>query len=326
MSIGIFLLVCTGLSFIPTGIAIGHVERSGWNLVRYQLFSCAVCAAVAVAGWVAEPTAVFPGRDCPSMTWVLVIAGTFLCGVFNYLMNMMMGRAMKCGPNAIVWAMIQSGVVFPFLMGWLAFGVPMGARRLAGIALIVASVFLYAARDQTGDSNGEAPAEVARTECSPHHAGLRQWLPAALLGMFFCGINQCCANLPSYLEGGKEFSGTFRTFNIYFGLLLAGLAHIAVRRMRGTRAAAAKTGEWRGIALWASATGFLSFLVGRYFTFPGLDRLESLGAGAMGYPVIVAACIAGFIPYGMFVLHERIGARQMAGAVLGISGILLGCL
>lgn len=42
--------------------------------------------------------------------------------------------------------------------------------------------------------------------------------------------------------------------------------------------------------------------------------------------VFVAACIAGYFPYGALVLRERLDARQAAGLVLGISGILLGCL
>lgn len=46
----------------------------------------------------------------------------------------------------------------------------------------------------------------------------------------------------------------------------------------------------------------------------------------LGYPVMVAACIAGFLPYGMFVLHERIDARQALGVILGLAGIFLGCI
>lgn len=46
----------------------------------------------------------------------------------------------------------------------------------------------------------------------------------------------------------------------------------------------------------------------------------------MGYPVMVAACIAGFLPFGLFVLHERIDGRQGAGVILGLAGIFLGCL
>lgn len=319
MTLSILLLVCAGLCSVIVGVAVGHVERRGYSLVRYQLLNCAMCVAVAVAGWAAAPSAMFPSSGCPPATWALVVAGTLLCGVFQYLMILMMGRAMKRGPNAIVWAIIQSGLIYPFLMGWLVFGSSMGPRRLAGIALILASVFLYAA--------GKSRSAAASTETDARNRiPLRGWLPAALLGMLFCGANQCGANLPSYLEGGKDFSGTFRTLSIYSGLLLAALTHIAVQRVQGTRLAPARRGEIRDLALWAGVTGILTFLLCRYLKFPGLDRLESLGAGSMGYPVFVAACIAGYFPYGALVLRERLDARQAAGFVLGISGILLGCL
>ena len=147
-----------------------------------------------------------------------------------------------------------------------------------------------------------------------------------MLGMLCCGVNQCAANLPSYLEKGRDFSGTFRTFAMYFGLLMAAFVHVGILRLRGHRAEPIRPGELRSLAVWAGSVGLVSFFVGKYLTFPGLDRLERLGAGSMGYPVMVAACIVGFFLYGFFVLRERISARQAIGAVLGIAGILFGCL
>ena len=316
MITAILLLVVTGFSWVSVGAAVGHVERRGYSLVRYQFMVCAVCVVLGLVGWATSPTAFFPHGGCPAMTWVLVVAGMLSCGVFNYLMNMLMGRAMKRGPNAIVWAIIQSGLIYPFLMGSLVFGVPMGPRRLCGITLIVASVFFYAFRG--GSANGNTSSEP--------RASLREWLPASLLGMLCCGINQCGANLPSYLEGGRDFSGTFRTFTLYFGLLMAAFVHVGLRRLHGHRAERARPGEVRSLAVWAGAVGLVSFFTSKYLAFPGLDKLERLGAGSMGYPVMVAACIVGFFPYGVFVLRERINARQVVGAVLGIAGILFGCL
>ena len=379
MTKAILLLFATGLSWVSVGAAVGHVERRGYNLVRYQILLCIVCVVFGLAGWAAAPTAFLPQDGAPALTWTLVIAATLLCGVFNYLMNMMMGRAMKSGPNAIVWAIIQSGLIYPFLMGWLVFGVPMGIGRFCGITLIVASVFLYAFRGEQGmgkcgnvkvwkqptanvemrewgtgnrerggggaDKCKEGMTASGRQQEEGTTSGqqqevasgqqqgkgaesmqMRLWLPAALLGMLFCGINQCAANLPSYLEKGSDFSGTFRTFAIYFGLLMAALAHLAIQRMRGQRAEPMRQGELRSLAVWAIGVGLVSFLTSKYLAFPGLDTLERLGAGSMGYPVMVAACIIGFFPYGLIVLRERINVRQAIGAVLGLAGILLGCL
>ena len=106
MTKAILLLFATGLSWVSVGAAVGHVERRGYNLVRYQILLCIVCVVFGLAGWAAAPTAFLPQDGAPALTWTLVIAATLLCGVFNYLMNMMMGRAMKSGPNAIVWAII----------------------------------------------------------------------------------------------------------------------------------------------------------------------------------------------------------------------------
>ncbi len=87
-----------------------------------------------------------------------------------------------------------------------------------------------------------------------------------------------------------------------------------------------RPGEWRGLAVCAGCVGLVSFLANTFFMFPGLDRLERVGAGSMGYPVMVASCIAGFFAYGVLVLRERITPRQLLGAILGLAGIVFGCL
>jgi drug/metabolite transporter (DMT)-like permease len=315
MTTSVLLLVAAGLSWTATGIAVGFVERRGFSLVRFQILYCAVCVALGIAGWAVSQDTFLPRSECPPRTWILVISGTFGCGVFNYLMNMAMGRAMRHGPNAIVWAIVQSGLIYPFLMGWLVFGVPMGPRRFCGIALIVASVFLYAAREGAGVSGKGSL-----------HFQLRQWFLPALLGMLCCGIYQCGANLPSYIKGGRDFSGTFRALSLYSGLLLAALVHQAIGRKRSRAREPTRQMEFRTLAALAAFVGSVSFLASKCLSFPGLDRLERLGAGSMGFPIMVASCIIGFFPYGVLVLHERIGAWQILGAILGVIGVLLGCL
>ena len=316
MFTALILLIAMGLSWVPIGAVVGHIERRGYNLTIYQIFSCAACVMVGLAGWATSSESLLPDANCPATTRILVVGGLLVCGLFNYLMMLFMGMAMKRGPNAIVWAIIQSGLIYPFLMGWLVFGEPAGTRRLCGIAMIISSVFLYASRGSGSKTAGSsAPGQ-----------SLREWLPAALLGMLCCGINQCCANLPSYLDCGTGFSPSFRTLAIYSSLLLSALAHLAIRRLRAPTSVRPLPGELRALAAYAAVLGAISFLTSRYLAFPGLDRLERLGAGSMGYPVMVASCIVGFFPYGLLALRERIDLRQTVGAVLGVAGILLGCI
>ena len=314
MLTALLLLIAQGLSWVLIGAVIGHIERRGYSLVFYQIFSCAVCVASGLIGWATSHEVFFPRSGCPTRTVVLVVTALVVCGIFDYLMFLFMGRGMKRGPNAIVWAIIQSGLIYPFLMGWLVFHVPAGPRRLCGIALIVASIFFYASR-------GDASKDGGGTSSVP----LRAWLPAALLGMLCCGINQCCSNLPSYLEGGTAFSGAFRTSVSHLALLLSGVAHLAIRRVRGCKSLLPPPGQIRTLAIYAIVMGIIAFLTGKYLAYPGLDRLQRLGVGSMGYPVMVASCIIGFFPYGLLVLRERIDLRQTIGAILGLAGIFLGC-
>ena len=315
MFTALILLIAMGLSWVPIGAVVGHIERRGYSLVFYQIFSCAVCVAAGLIGWATSQEVFFPRSGCPSRTMFLVVSALVVCGVFDYLMFVFMGRAMKRGPNAIVWAIIQSGLIYPFLMGWLVFQVPAGPRRLCGIAMIVASIFFYASRSGASKDGGDASGMPVRA-----------WLPAALLGMLCCGINQCCSNLPSYLEGGTAFSGAFRTSVSHLALLLSGVVHLAIKHVRGDKSLMPPPGQIRTLAVYAVVMGIIAFLTGKYLAYPGLDRLQRLGAGSMGYPVMVASCIIGFFPYGLLVLHERIDLRQAIGAVLGITGILLGCI
>ena len=314
MFIALLLLICQGLSWVPVGAVVGHIERRGYNLALYQIFSCAACVAAGLIGWATSQEAFFPRGGCPPQTMVLVITAMLVCDLFNYLMYLFMGKAMKRGPNAIVWAIIQSGLIYPFLMGWLVFHVPAGPRRLCGIAMIVASIFFYASRGGASKDGGGASG-----------VPLRAWLPAALLGMLCCGINQCCSNLPSYLEGGTAFSGAFRTSVTHLALLLSGVAHLVIRRVRGCKSLLPPSGQIRTLAVYAVVMGIIAFLTGTYLAYPGLDRLQRLGVGSMGYPVMVASCIIGFFPYGLLVLRERIDLRQTIGAILGLAGILIGC-
>ncbi len=314
MTKAFIFLMLTGLSWVAVGAVVGGIGRRGFSLPLYQALSCIVCMAYGAINWIASPTAFFPSAGCPASTWAGVLAATLSCGIFEYLMIQAMGCAMRRGPNSIVWAIVQSGLIFPFLMGSFVFGVPIGANRAAGILLIVTSVFLYSSAREDG-------AEGSKT--AGGKAPLRAWLVPAILGMLCCGTNQCGANLPSYLERGQDFSGAFRTFLIYAGILGASATHFAIRVLRGEKPRIPAAREVRTLAAIALCWGFTTFTISKYLRFPGLDILQRNNCGSMGYPTMVASCIAGFFVYGFAVLHERPRRLQWLGAAFALAGIAL---
>lgn len=309
-------LVSTGFCWVAVGAVVGLIGRKGFNILYYQVMSgvFGLCAGLAI--YVFSPASVIPPAGLPTSTWAGVVAGGLANGLFNYLMIQFMGVAMTRGPNAIVWATIQSGLIYPFLMGWLVFGVPMNAFRAVGIVLIIASIVLYAARGGAGNGAAEGGGKIP----------LRVWFVPSLLGMLCCGINQCGGNLPSYLEHGQDFPSVFRTLLSNAGSLAGCLGHVLLRGACGKWPPKPRKGELASLAVYTLGLMCVGYTSTVFLQFPGLDLLKNLGAGAMGYPIMVASCIIGFFPYGLFVLREKINPIQALGAVVGVAGIILGCL
>ena len=328
MRLALFFLVLTGLSWVPTGAIVGFIGRRGFSLFCFQVISGVIGLLIGGAIGLVSPSTLLPPAGIPASTWAGVIAGSLAFGFFNYFMTFFMGRAMERGPNAIVWAIIQSGLIYPFLMGWLVFGTPMTPSRALGIVLILASIVLYAARGGTGAAADKGGGESGDKGGGNSKGGgsVAAWLVPSLLGMLFCGANQCGGNLTSYLPRGQEFPSYFRAMLTSAGglagcalqLVMDGVRHRLPRRP-GLR-------ELAWLVLFALALTVGTYPVTAFLMYPGLDRLQSLGAGAMAYPVMVASCIIGFFPYGMLVLRERFNPVQLVGAVAGVTGIILGCL
>lgn len=308
-------LVTTGISWVAVGAIVGLIGRKGLNLIFYQIISGLFSVAVSIAIAIASPEKVIPPQGVPVSTWIGVVCGGVSCGVFNYIMIQFMGIAMKKGPNSIVWATIQSGLIYPFLMGWLVFGEKMNAYRALGIVLIIASIVLYAARGKADGSNSDAGQSKEKVPVSA-------WFIPSVLGMLCCGTNQCGGNLPSFLERGQEFPGIFRSLLCSGASLICCICHIMINRSWPKP----RPGEIRTIALYTIGLMCISYPVGVLLQYPGLDMLKNLGAGSMGYPIMVASCIIGFFPYGLLVLREKINPLQAIGAVVGVAGIILGCL
>ncbi|MGI5868353.1 MAG: hypothetical protein ACOX9C_02765 [Kiritimatiellia bacterium] len=320
MFTALLFLISTGLSWIVVGAAVGLIGRRGLNLLYYQILYafCGIIMSVALA--VYDPSKLIPPAGISTSTWCWTLIGSFSNGFFNYLMIRLMGTAMKRGPNAIVWATIQSGFIYPFLMGWLIFGVPMNACRITGIILIVTSIFLYAARGKARSAQNVTGAQQRATDSSEPVAA---WLIPSLLGMLCCGINQCGANLASYLPRGQEFPSAFRNLVSIFGALVGCSLGLAWQHIEGTRLRRPTWRDLRTTAIFAAAVMSVSFTSNVFLMYPGLDILESLGRGPMGYPIMVCSCVIGFFPYGIFVLKERINPIQALGVVVGIVGIVL---
>ncbi len=140
-----------------------------------------------------------------------------------------------------------------------------------------------------------------------------KWLLYAVPGFFVAGATQCLANLPSYFtaESASTASLLARTMLLQGGTLLAFAGEGAVNRsvFRGR-------GAWGYSAVFAAGT-----LASILLLFCGLDRLAGHGAGAIGYPLAMGACIVFFQVYSLLVLREHLSPATLGSILLSLIGI-----
>ena len=291
MILGIILLAVTGACWVIIGAVAGHAARR--NLPVGTVQACSAVLSVLISSAVLYCR---PDPECAFSIRFWTMASIFGSGFFNYFVIQLMSRAMKTGPNGIVWATIQSALIFPFLVGVLCFGVALTIPRLGGLAAIVTALALFG---------------LARVQGSG-------WKWAAVGSLLLAGINQNLSNLPSYFPEAAAVGSVSRSLAASLGTLTAFL--IADWRTLPARTAVLKNPlMWRYIAC-LSGSGLIT---GYLLMYRGLNLVAEAGAGAISYPVLVSSCIVSFTLYSIFVLKEKPKPLQLGGLGLALCGIVL---
>ncbi len=297
MALGILMLAATGLLWVVIGAVVGGAERNGLSAGAVQAAAAVLMLAVSLAVLL-----FLPGREVPAATRIWVMLSLAGSGFFNYFVLSLMGKAMRNGPNGVIWAAVQSALVFPFLVGVAVFGTPLTPLRAAGLTAIIASLAAFG---------------LAR-DIGKHTAGTGPWKLATLGSFLLAGVNQNLSSLPSYFPDAAAVGSVWRTFSAQLGTLTAFL-------LFGLRPALAQGRlPLRSPRLWRYACTLICVsLVSAYcLLYNGLDRVARSGAGAVGYPVLVGSCIVGFSLYSAIALKEKFRPLQLAGLLLGVAGIV----
>ncbi|WP_294437657.1 DMT family transporter [uncultured Victivallis sp.] len=292
MQSGILLLVLAGVCWVLIGVAISHAALKRENLKRIQADSAILCAipAVVLIGF---------GKGGTFPAWWIVLL-LFLAGTTNYFTFLLMNRAMRYGPHGLVWSIIQSALVWPFLFGVICFGAVCSWLHVVGFLLILCGI-LAAGKAKNGT------AENNNCPLSGKH-----WLRIALGAFVPAGLTQCINNFPSYL-GNADTTPYVRGLLILLGTILGFTISVCFDR----RAAAGKV-CWKSVLLLTGANIASCY----FFFYRGLDLAAEAGAGAIGYPVTLGSCIAGFALYSVFILRERITIASASSFLLCLSGMI----
>ncbi len=309
MFVGVLILVAVGLIWTLTGVVMGGAKKHGIDSSLMQLMSSTltfvVCGLLILLN-------VFPQMEVSQKTGLYAFVMFFFVGVTGYLLNETMARAMERGPNGLVWGILQSGTVIPFIIGVLFHGVPTPWLRICGMAVILIALLLMSndRHDNTQKSAGKS------------------WLFLSFMAFLICGLQQTINNEPSYSEEIRHgIHAVYRCFFISIGSLLSAF-YGQLRRGGFNPLQENMKNNFRLPVFWLFSFGekAIGIFGTLYLTFNGMDRMAKLGYGAISYPVMVVSCIAGFSLYSILVLREKCTWRSATGllcCVLGIIGLSL---
>ena len=292
-------LVLVGLGWTLTGAIMGDAPKKKIDpgVIQFlgAVFSSLVC--LFLLDWAALGA-------IPVKVRQLAFLSYFFCGALNCVMLYLMAHAMQRGPNGIIWAVIQSAMIFPFLLGVIGFGESPKPVRIAGLcAILLSLIFSGAGRDNTGRG--------------------KEWKIPAFTAFLLTGLVHILATLPSFFESSRALPPPFRILATGAGVLLTSAGIIRFRRHEFSLKA-----NLRSKYLWIY-TGLLQFfglISACLLQYPAMDALARHGIGGAAYPIMIASCLVGFSLFSLLYLKEKLTCLQYAALGCCIAGIPLICL
>lgn len=303
MFFGITALVFVGLTWTFIGIVMSSAPRHGLKTGLVQLAGAALAILFSLG-----VLPFLPGSHVPDGEELLFCGLLVLAGGLNGAGLEWMAQAMKHGPNGLIWALVQSALIVPFLAGVVFFGSELNGTRIAGIVLLVAGILVLGWRQDR------------------RHPAAGRWRGPTFLAFIASGIVLTLNNLPSYFRVAEEISSVMRTLCVYLGTLIAATA-ISVADIGWNELARVCRSHFasRRFNVYVLTLQGFGLGTGYFLIYPAMDALARAGSGAIACPLMIGSCIIGFNFYSMFVLREKWSAGAFAATLICIAGAALTC-
>ena len=304
---GLILLTISGLSWVVTGVVMGRAPKDGLDagfIITMEAALSLIFVAVMIA---------FTGiPNVPASHLTLVAASMFASGFVNSRQLVNMSKAMQCGPNGIIWSIIQCGFIMPFLFGVIFFHNPLTFLRGTGIiALLVALNLMGFLGDikKGGIKTGG------------------NWKWTTFRAFIWTGLTQTFAIIPSHLNDIEQIGVSWRLLWSSLGFVISAPLFSILSGQAKPLFNIYKTQISIGRA-WAYIIGLkaIGLLVCFFIQFPGIDILGKCNLEAIAMPLMVGCCIIGFDVYAFFFLHEKRTLTQLAALLLCLAGTVAICI
>ena len=304
VAFGITAMVIVGSSWCLVGLVMGDAPKKGIDSSLVQL--CGALFSTVFSLIIMVATKAYP--TATPLATILTCLAYFSGCVLNFVMLQFMSAAMQCGPNGIVWAIIQSALVFPFIGGILFFDVKFTPLRGIGITLLLTALVLFAFTKSN----------------VPGRKGSK-WKLLAFAGLALTAVQQNLTTMPSYFEAARGVPSILRAMassaGILFTAVIWNLCLMSKERWNTLRRGIASPTLWKYVA----ALQFFNLLFAYTLFYPGMNIMAQAGMGGMCYPMMVGSCIVSFTLTSIWLLREKVSRIQLAALAVCIAGLVLIC-
>lgn len=292
---GVMLMLLSGAFWAASGVIVATGTTKKISMAEAMCCSAlfSVSIAIVVLFYRPDPTVEM------SVRW-LALAAVAGAGFVNFFHMVLMRCAMRNGPNGIAWAIIQSGMVIPFLAGTIFFGEKMSWGRLTGLALLLVALVLFAT---TRDNSARGNRKI--------------WVLASLTGFFLAGTNQTLINLPSYFKIADAVGPVSRTLALQTGIFSAWLFTMPFRCSQAVH------GFSRATVLTAAGLSIFSICNGFFVQYYGMNMLAQSGFGSVSIPITSASCLIFFTLFSLLQLREKLSWSSHLALLCCIVGVIL---
>ena len=302
VAFGIIAMVIVGSSWCLVGLVMGDAPKKGIDSSLVQLWGAVVATAASVI-------IMFATADYSTASWQVTFYVCLILAIsaaLNFTMLELMSRAMQCGPNGVIWSIIQSAMVFPFIAGMIFFDVKFTILRGAGIFLLLAALVLFALTKDNSSGGGK-------------------WKMLAIAGLIITAIQQNLSVLPSYYPEADKVPSIVRVIATELGFMISAIVWNLIRMNRA---------HWEKIKsnlkngmLWkyTIALQFFNLFFSYTLHYPGMNVMADKGMGGMCYPMMVGSCIVSFTLSSIWLLKEKVKPVQLAALIVCIGGLILIC-
>ena len=306
ITFGVIAMVITGSSWCLTGLVMGDAPKKGVSSALVQLAGAVTSTVVGLL--ILLITRNFSGAS-PMVTF-LIIANYFILGVMNFFLMQLMSYAMQRGPNGVIWCIIQSAMLFPFLSGVIFFGIHLNIFRCLGIVLLLTALVLFGLSKDN----------------SIKHALPGSWKLPAFAGLAIAALQQCLATMPSYYPEAREVASITRALGGSSGIAISAVLYTLKKMTPELKQQLIDNLRTRVLWKYVLILQGFGLLFAYTLFYPGLDTMAANGLGGMCYPMLVGSCIVSFTLSSVFFLKEKVHLIQLIALICCISGLVCICL